>query len=85
MRYIKVGDIIRIIMNADEKYRKANVPKNLITEVSDVFTRKGPWGGVFVRVRGLKYKTSCSVSDVALVSSKGMRFQYLMQGPFIDD
>jgi len=79
-RLIKKGDIVRVIE------KTWGLPKDLITEVVRIFSRRGPGGGVFLRLKATSGKQHrCSVNNVALASSKGMRFQYKMNGPFIDE
>lgn len=83
MRYVKKGDIVRVIE------KQWGLPKNLITEVIELYPRydrelraKVIW--VIIKTqRGSE--RSCPAKDIALASSKGMRFQYNMQGPFIDE
>lgn len=81
-RLVKKGDIVRILN------RRWALPKNLITEVLDVYSR---WDKearakvVWIIVKNTKGRElSCPVQDVALTACKGMRFQYKMNGPFVD-
>ena len=82
MRLVKKGDIVRVVE------RRWGLAKNLITEVMDVYTRYDREVKAKIVWVTLKARTGnefgCQATNVALASSKGMRFQYQMQGPFID-